>query len=159
MVSNKGSSNKKNISNSALSEIHPVDAHVGHRLRQRRTILGFSQTKLAEAIGVTFQQVQKYEQGSNRIGASRLHMVSKVLDAPISYFFDEMPSEVETDDVEQPRIELIGLTEGISFDGTMSRRKTLELVKYFYKITNPNTRERVFGLIKAMAMDNNEKNN
>src|SRR4028119_625057 len=69
----------------------PIDVHVGSRVRLRRTLLGMSQEKLGEALGLTFQQVQKYERGVNRIGASRLFDLSRVLDVPISFFFDDMP--------------------------------------------------------------------
>src|ERR671933_2928110 len=68
---------------------HPIDVRVGVRLRLRRSMLGLSQEKLGEMIGLTFQQVQKYERGANRIGASRLHELSRVLDVPISFFFDD----------------------------------------------------------------------
>ena len=75
-----------------MARSHPVDVHVGARMRQRRTLLGMSQEKLGTAVGLTFQQIQKYERGSNRIGSSRLFEFSKVLDVPVAYFFDEMPS-------------------------------------------------------------------
>src|SRR5260370_738995 len=75
-----------------MARSHPVDVHVGARMRQRRTLLGMSQEKLGTAVGLTFQQIQKYERGSNRIGSSRLFEFAKVLDVPVSYFFDEMPS-------------------------------------------------------------------
>jgi transcriptional regulator with XRE-family HTH domain len=75
-----------------MARSHPVDVHVGARMRQRRTLLGMSQEKLGNAVGLTFQQIQKYERGSNRIGSSRLFEFAKVLDVPVSYFFDEMPS-------------------------------------------------------------------
>ncbi len=75
-----------------MAKSHPVDVHVGARMRQRRTLLGMSQEKLGTAVGLTFQQIQKYERGSNRIGSSRLFEFAKVLDVPVSYFFDEMPS-------------------------------------------------------------------
>src|SRR6202167_3755463 len=68
----------------------PVDVQVGSRVRLRRNMLGLSQEKLGEAIGLTFQQVQKYERGANRVGASRLHELSRVLDVPVSFFFDAM---------------------------------------------------------------------
>ncbi len=74
--------------------IGPVDVHAGARLRQRRTLLGMSQTTLGDAIGITFQQVQKYERGANRISASRLFDLSRVLDLPIEHFFDDMPTAV-----------------------------------------------------------------
>ena len=76
-------------------ERDPVDVHIGNRVRQRRTMLGLSQGKLGEAVGLTFQQIQKYEKGSNRMGSSRLYDLSYVLDVPISYFFEEMPNEVK----------------------------------------------------------------
>ncbi len=73
---------------------NPVDVHVGARLRQRRTLLGMNQTKLGGAIGLTFQQVQKYEKGTNRISASQLFALSRVLDVPVQFFFDDMPNAV-----------------------------------------------------------------
>src|SRR5689334_4362799 len=73
-----------------LDKPNPVDVHVGARVRQRRTLLGMSQEKLGDALGLTFQQVQKYERGANRIGASRLHHVSQVLDVPVGYFFEDL---------------------------------------------------------------------
>src|SRR3546814_19541489 len=73
---------------------NPVDVHVGGRVRLRRTLLGLSQEKLGEALGLTFQQVQKYERGANRIGASRMFDLSRVLDVPVSFFFDDMPQDV-----------------------------------------------------------------
>src|SRR5512134_3751494 len=69
---------------------NPVDIHVGSRVRLRRTLLGLSQEKLGEAVGLTFQQIQKYERGANRIGASRLFEFSRILDVPVSFFFDDM---------------------------------------------------------------------
>src|SRR5688500_15629609 len=72
----------------------PVDAHVGARVRLRRTMLGMSQERLADELGLTFQQVQKYERGTNRVGSSRLYELSKILDVPIQFFFDEMPDEI-----------------------------------------------------------------
>src|SRR6202007_573631 len=77
---------------------NPIDVHVGSRVRLRRNMLGLSQEKLGEAIGLTFQQVQKYERGANRIGASRILAVSRVLDVPVSFFYDD------TDPVRAPAI-------------------------------------------------------
>src|SRR5512147_126443 len=73
---------------------NPVDIHVGSRVRLRRTLLGLSQEKLGEAVGLTFQQIQKYERGANRIGASRLFEFSRILDVPVSFFFDDMSERV-----------------------------------------------------------------
>ena len=75
---------------------NPVDVHVGTRMRLRRTLLGLSQEKLGAAIGLTFQQVQKYERGANRISASRLFDLARILDVPVSFFFDDMPDAVQS---------------------------------------------------------------
>src|ERR1700735_629684 len=81
----------------------PVDLHVGSRVRLRRTLLGMSQEKLGNAVGLTFQQIQKYERGANRIGASRLFDMSRVLDVPVQFFFDEMPvAETVVEDYRPP---------------------------------------------------------
>ena len=125
---------------------HPVDVYVGSRVRLRRTLLGMSQQKLAEAIGLTFQQVQKYEKGTNRIGSSRLYQLSKVLDTPIAYFFEDFHGPAS---VRQP-----GLAEappaGYRQD-PLVRRETLELVRAYYKITDASVRKRLFDLTKALA--------
>ena len=128
----------------------PVDVHVGSRVRLRRTMLGMSQEKLGDAIGLTFQQVQKYERGANRIGASRLFELSKVLDVPVSFFFDDMPPEIESES--GPRSE--GLAEDAQAHyaaDPMVKRETLELVRAYYRITDGNVRKRVFDLAKALA--------
>ncbi len=123
----------------------PVDAHVGSRVRLRRTLMGMSQEKLGNAVGLTFQQIQKYERGLNRIGSSRLYQFSKVLDVPVSFFFDEMPGNMGS----QPS--LAGQVESAAHDENMSRRETLELVRAYYKIDNRNTRRRIYELIKAVG--------
>src|SRR5258707_14516594 len=75
-----------------MAKSHNVDIHVGARMRQRRALLGMSQTAVGDAVGLTFQQIQKYERGSNRISSSRLYGLARVLAVPVSYFFDEIPS-------------------------------------------------------------------
>ena len=126
-----------------------IDAHVGARVRMRRTLLGLSQEKLGEALGLTFQQVQKYERGANRIGASRLYQISKVLDVPVSYFFEEI-TEPEPG---SPQAAAVGLREqSQEFDhDPMAKRETLELVRAYYKISDPKVRKRVFELVKAIG--------
>ena len=127
----------------------PVDVHVGARLRIRRTLLGMSQTTLGEAIGLTFQQMQKYEKGTNRISASRLFDLARVLDVPIEYFFGDMPAEAmgslagkRRSRAEQPP----------SHDlDPMAKRETLELVRAYYRITDPKVRKRLFELTKALG--------
>lgn len=104
-----------------------------------------SQEKLGEAVGLTFQQIQKYERGANRIGSSRLYQFSQVLDVPVSFFFDDMPPEISG----RPP----GLAEaGEPFETEkLARRETLELVRAYYRITNPTVRKRIFELVKAIA--------
>jgi transcriptional regulator with XRE-family HTH domain len=129
---------------------NPVDVHVGARVRLRRTLLGMSQEKLGEALGLTFQQVQKYERGANRVGASRLFDLSRVLDVPVSFFFDDMSEEVEA---LSPRL-ISGLAEEPStFEADpMTKRETLELVRAYYRITDPQVRKRVLDLAKALGI-------
>ncbi|HPF47367.1 MAG: helix-turn-helix transcriptional regulator [Emcibacteraceae bacterium] len=124
----------------------PVDIHVGARVRLRRTLLGMSQEKLGKALGLTFQQVQKYERGANRIGSSRLYQLSKILDVPVSFFFDEMTPD-STRKAE-------GMAEGSKqvFEvDKLSRRETLELVRAYYKIIDPSVRKRIFEMVKAIG--------
>jgi len=128
----------------------PVDIHVGNRVRQRRTLMGMSQEKLGIALGLTFQQVQKYERGANRMGASRLHQISKILDVPVEYFFDELPKEIAS---LPPRSALAGLAEGAEpvRNDPLAKRETLELVRAYYKIGDPRVRKRLFELTKALG--------
>lgn len=130
---------------------NPVDMHVGARLRLRRTLLGLSQEKLGEAIGLTFQQVQKYERGANRIGASRLFDIARVLDVPIGYFFDEMTDDTAS----KSPSHLVGKEDELEPEpyekDPMARRETLELVRAYYKISDPQLRRRLFDMAKALA--------
>ncbi|VBB69315.1 Transcriptional regulator [invertebrate metagenome] len=133
----------------ATGSPNPIDVHVGSRVRLRRTLLGMSQEKLGDAIGLTFQQVQKYERGANRIGASRLWDLSRVLDVPVSFFFDDM---IEGTAAQSPRMLAGTIEEPSSFEADpMSKRETLELVRAYYRITDPQVRKRVFELAKALA--------
>src|SRR3954464_6209480 len=127
----------------------PIDAHVGARIRLRRTLLGMSQERLGESLGLTFQQVQKYERGVNRVGASRLFDLSRVLDVPISFFFDDMPDSLAANFGGLPSRRPGGHSEPQDpfGDDTLSRRETLELVRAYYRITDPAIRKRVFDLI------------
>lgn len=127
----------------------PIDVHVGGRVRLRRTLLGMSQEKLGEALGLTFQQVQKYERGVNRIGASRLFDISRVLDVPIGFFFDDMPPEMGGSQGAR-RFGFQEQQEGFE-DDTLHRRETLELVRAYYRITDASVRKRVFDLIKSLT--------
>ena len=129
---------------------NPIDVHVGGRLRLRRTLLGLSQEALGEALGLTFQQIQKYERGSNRIGASRLFDLARALEVPVEYFYEEMAHDVmaasprhmarATEEPPQQQID------------PMSKRETLDLVRTYYKIADPNVRKRVYELARALAV-------
>jgi len=143
----------------------PIDAHVGSRIRLRRTLLGMSQERLGEALGLTFQQVQKYERGVNRVGASRLFDLSRVLDVPISFFFDDMPEPLAASYGGQAAA--LGARRSFGFadsqesfggaaDEAMNRRETLELVRAYYRITDPAVRKRVFELIKSLVPEGSE---
>ena len=124
---------------------HSVDIHVGKQLRMRRVILGLSQEAIGKAIGITFQQVQKYERGINRMGASRLYELSRYLTVPVSYFFEGLDSAT--------RVSPGGVAEEVAaFEHEkMSSRETLELMRSYYRITDPNVRGRVAELIKSLA--------
>lgn len=129
---------------------NPIDVHVGQRIRQRRTLLGMSQEKLGEAIGLTFQQVQKYERGANRVGSSRLFDLARVLDVPMTYFFDEMSASTAAKSPSRLR----GLAEPKAepFEpDPLAKRETLELVRAYYRITDPQARKRLFELTKALG--------
>lgn len=133
---------------------NPIDVHVGARLRLRRTLLGLSQEKLGEAIGLTFQQVQKYERGVNRIGASRLFELSRVLDVPVGYFFEEMDPAIESARRPAPDSETGELSEAPAavYEGNpIMKRETLELVRAYLRIGDAQTRRRLFDLTKAIA--------
>ena len=139
-----------------MAKSHPVDAHVGIRMRQRRTLLGMSQTRLGDAVGLTFQQVQKYERGANRVGSSRLFEFAKALDVPVSYFFDEMPGNVLAGRPMAARVKKGG---GFGEAGTpfavekdpLIKRETLQLVRAYYKIKEPSVRKRIYELVKTMG--------
>lgn len=130
---------------------HPVDIHVGSRVRMRRTLLGMSQEKLGDALALTFQQVQKYERGANRVGASRLFEISRILDVPVSFFFEDMPAETASLETTEPATPgMAAASEEFDRD-PLAKRETLELVRAYYKISDPRVRKRVFELTKAVA--------
>ena len=132
----------------------PVDVHVGARLRVRRTLLGMSQTTVGDAVGLTFQQMQKYEKGTNRISASRLFDFARVLDVPIEYFFGDMPAGVAGSFAGKRR----SRAEQPPSDGLnpMAKRETLELVRAYYRITDSKVRKCLFKMIKAIAAASND---
>lgn len=118
-------------------EPDPVDVHVGGRLRLRRTLMGLSQTELARAVGLTFQQVQKYESGANRVSASRLYYISEALDVPVSFFFDDMSSAGG-----------LAETPKATFEPD---RELLELTRNYRSITDAEVRRGIYELVKRLA--------
>ena len=128
---------------------NPVDVHVGMRLREKRTILGLSQMQLADYLGITFQQIQKYERGTNRISESRLVDLSSVLETEIMYFFEDMPLEVST---QSPRLRSVLKETVEDINGNpLMKRETLELVRVYYKIQDPKQRKSVVNLCRSLA--------
>lgn len=109
-----------------------------------------SQERLGQAIGLTFQQIQKYERGANRIGASRLFELSRVLDVPVSFFFDDMPDEIK-DRAGQPAGGFADQGQAGYEPDPLTKRETLELVRAYYRITSPQVRKRLFELVKSIA--------
>ena len=120
------------------SEDRSMDAHVGARLRLRRTLLGMSQEMLGEAIGVSYQQIQKYERGANRISGGMLHELSGVLGVPMSSFFDDLPLTHNASAATASEV------------ATVTRRETLELVRAYYRIPDAQ-RHALFALVKSIA--------
>ena len=135
---------------------NPIDIHVGNRIRLRRTLLGLSQEKLASLLGLTFQQVQKYEKGMNRVGASRLWDISKVLEAPINFFYEDMDKDVANQSPrtfsisDETNLFLADEEEAFNSD-PMLRQETIELVRAYYKIPNRKAAKYLYDLIITMS--------
>ncbi len=136
------------IDSEAQRAPNPVDLHVGGRVRMRRKVLGVSQERLAEALGLTFQQVQKYERGANRVSASKLYEIARFLAAPVSYFFEGLSDPsipgsagAVSDGPEQVVHDFLMTPEG------------LELAAVFPKIRRPRLRRRILELVRALVED------
>ena len=122
---------------------NPTDVYVGSRVRMRRKMLGLSQEKLGEKLGITFQQIQKYEKGTNRVGASRLQAMATALDVPVSYFFpDAAPDAAGAGMQEESAAYMMDL---------MSSAEGLELSRAFVRIRNAKLRRKLVDLVRAMA--------
>ncbi|MDO8607887.1 MAG: helix-turn-helix transcriptional regulator [Phaeospirillum sp.] len=118
--------------------IDPVDVHIGARVKLRRKLMGLSQTQLGAAIGLTFQQVQKYERGTNRIAASTLHHLARALDVPVSFFFDAMEEEMRLPPAAPENV--------------LMRRESLDLMRHYYRIPD-ELRRQVYELVRAMGRE------
>lgn len=127
---------------------NPIDVHVGSRIRLRRNMLGMSQERLGEGLGITFQQIQKYEKGTNRVGASRLQAISGMLGVPVAYFFEDAPGHAD------------GTSRGLAEENSanyvvdfLNSAEGLQLNRSFVKITDSKVRKRVIDLVKALSSD------
>ncbi|SMH43256.1 helix-turn-helix domain-containing protein [Azospirillum agricola] len=123
----------------------PIDVHVGARIRLRRMLMGLSQSELGAAVGVTFQQIQKYEQGTNRISASMLHHLGQALDVPVSFFFNDLPENLKG--ASSPR-----------HADPFGRDESIELLRGYYS-TPEQVRKRIYDLVKALEQENKSARN
>lgn len=132
----------------------PVDKHVGNRLRVRRSLLGLSQEKLAEAINLTSQQIQKYEKGLNRISAGRLFEFSRILEVPITYFYDKIEQKLGSSN------SALGLSDNDQEDflgsDMMQSKETLNVLRVYYSFKDPTVRKEIFKFMKTMADQSNK---
>jgi transcriptional regulator with XRE-family HTH domain len=128
--------------------LRPVDTHIGSRLRLRRTLLGMSQEALGDAVGLTFQQIQKYEKGTNRMGASRFFQISLALGVPISFFFEEMPGDVEATDGRRVVLPEDG-SQSEGRDDIMLRRETMEFVRAYGGIKDPKVQKEFEKMVES----------
>lgn len=126
-----------------------IDTHVGKRLRMRRTMLGLSQEALAKAVGITFQQVQKYEKGANAMNANRLYEFAKCMNIPVAYFFEGLEAIIPA---EKPATAFEEQTATFEFAGQpVSDRESLEMMKAFKRIKEQPVRKRMADLVRAVA--------
>jgi len=125
----------------------PIDIHVGQRIKARRVGLRISQTEIGNALDVTFQQIQKYENGANRVGASNLYKMAQALDVGVSYFYEDMPSSAQ--------LKSLSDTPAATFEhDPMSQPESIKLVHNYFRIISPAVRNRVFQLVKSISDQN-----
>jgi transcriptional regulator with XRE-family HTH domain len=134
---------------------NPIDVHVGSRVRFRRMLLGMSQEKLGEKLGLTFQQIQKYEKGINRIGASRLFDLAQVLGVPVQFFYEEAPSGDPSHLLPQGFAERPAENAIVEF---LKSRDGLELNKAFVRISDAKARRAIVDLVRSLANDDTNDN-
>jgi transcriptional regulator with XRE-family HTH domain len=151
MAAAKQAMNGNDDPNFRVTNNNAIDVHVGRRVRLRRTLLGMSQEQLGEALNITFQQVQKYERGSNRISASRLWDIAQILDVPVSFFFDDMTDDTAANSPRKVRGGSVTAEYEEKPNDPMARRETLELVRAYYNITNVGVRKRITEMVKSVS--------
>ena len=127
---------------------NPIDIHVGSRIRLRRNMLGMSQEKLGDHLGITFQQIQKYEKGTNRVGASRLQSIASILTVPVSFFFEDAPGHESVGP--KGTVEESATSYAVDF---LNSAEGIQLSRSFVKIHDPKIRRRVIDLVKALAVE------
>ena len=126
---------------------HPVDVHVGKRIRQRRWLIGMTQQQLAHRVGIKFQQIQKYETGANRVSASRLWDIAEALETPVAFFFEGFKNEMTTEAVDAAEVN--GAAHGVPPD-ILADKEALDLVRSYYAIPE-NQRRRLFELARVLS--------
>ena len=131
-----------------------IDEHIALRMQQRRTMLGFTQKRLAEICGVTFQQIQKYEAASNRISASRLFQIGMALETPVSFFFSGLPMQSTTND--SGTRTRYGRVASPSLDDPLAKNETLRLINLYYRLPNDDMRASIIKLLKTMNGETGE---
>jgi len=136
---------------------NPLDLHVGSRVRLQRMLLGMSQEKLGEQLGLTFQQIQKYEKGINRIGASRLYELAKVLGVSVEFFYEDAPGTTPTNKSQNSSSGLAERQADRYVVDFLSSREGIELNKAFVKITDPKVRRAIVDLVRSLAGEEKEK--
>lgn len=125
----------------------PIDIHVGAKVRTRRSLLGMSQERLAAALGITFQQVQKYETGTNRMGASRLYNISRVLGVPVAYFFDGMALAASG----AASLQVAEKSNSNDLTTLLERKETVDLLRAYYAIDDETLRKHLLDIVKGFA--------
>ena len=130
---------------------NPTDRYVGARVRMRRLMLGMSQTALGNSLGVTFQQVQKYEKGTNRIGASRLQQISGALQVPVSFFFEELPIPAKAQANTRTNVQANAAPSPNQISAVLATSDGLALVEGFARIKNPKLRRRLVDLVERLG--------
>jgi transcriptional regulator with XRE-family HTH domain len=128
----------------------PIDLSIGSRLRLRRLAMGFSQETLARALGITFQQIQKYERGTNRVFASRLYHLARALRVPTAYFFQGLSSEDASGDTENPGGARSASPEE-GFQDLLGKNDTLKLIQAYNRIADPGVRRQIYALVKSVG--------
>lgn len=126
-----------------------IDEHIGRRIQLRRNMLGLSQKDLADTCGITFQQIQKYETASNRVSASRLFEIGRVMDTPVSFFFMGLPGNLP-DETKATRSQPVMRVCSQNADDPMSKNETLEIIRLYWKLSDNSKREAVLNLLKSM---------